>query len=49
MKDNATPTITTGNMPAATKVFIPGQTYDIRVPLRHIQVGGGEPPVFLHI
>ncbi|NVO24075.1 phosphomethylpyrimidine synthase ThiC [Donghicola mangrovi] len=48
MKDNATPQITTGAMPASCKVYEPGQIHDIRVPLRQIHVGGGEAPVSVY-
>ncbi len=45
------PTVTTGPMPASTKVFRPGTIYpDIRVPMRQISVhpSAGEPPVTVY-
>ena len=42
MKD-LVPEITTGSLPASRKVYATGQTHDIRVPLRQIDVTGEEP------
>ncbi|WP_107497654.1 phosphomethylpyrimidine synthase ThiC [Thalassobius sp. I31.1] len=42
------PKITTGNLPAARKIYVPGEIYqDIRVPMREIAVHptAGEPPL----
>jgi phosphomethylpyrimidine synthase len=46
-----TPTVTTGPLPASTKVFKPGTLYpDIRVPMREIALhpSAGEPPVTIY-
>ncbi len=46
--DFNTPDVTTGPLPASTKIFLPGDVYpDIRVPLRQIALHptSGEPPV----
>ena len=42
MKD-LVPEITTGSLPASRKVYATGQTHDIRVPLRQIDVTGEAP------
>ncbi|MFC3570490.1 phosphomethylpyrimidine synthase ThiC [Paracoccus simplex] len=46
-----TPTVTTGPLPASTKVFRPGEIHsDIRVPMRQIALhpSAGEPPVTVY-
>ncbi|MFB2552006.1 phosphomethylpyrimidine synthase ThiC [Ensifer soli] len=48
---NLTPTVTTGPLPAARKIFVPGTLHpDIRVPLREIDLHptAGEPPVAVY-
>lgn len=42
MKDTI-PTITTGPLPASTKVYLPGEIHDIRVPMRQIAVSNEDP------
>ncbi|NIZ00001.1 phosphomethylpyrimidine synthase ThiC, partial [Salipiger sp. HF18] len=42
MKDTI-PTITTGGLPASSKVYVHGQTHELRVPLREIAVTGEAP------
>jgi hypothetical protein len=34
MKDTATPTVTTGPLPASRKIHVAGDLHDIRVPMR---------------
>ncbi|MFK8254129.1 phosphomethylpyrimidine synthase ThiC [Ancylobacter terrae] len=49
--DTSTPAVSTGPLPASTKVFRPGKLYpDIRVPMREIAVhpSAGEPPVTVY-
>lgn len=51
MTSTITPTVTTGALPASTKVFKPGTIHtDIRVPMREISVhpSAGEPPVVVY-
>ncbi|MFN3636390.1 MAG: phosphomethylpyrimidine synthase ThiC, partial [Rhizobium rhizophilum] len=46
-----TPDVTTGPLPASTKIFLPGDIHpDIRVPLRQIALHptSGEPPVTVY-
>ncbi|MFC3170397.1 phosphomethylpyrimidine synthase ThiC [Paracoccus fontiphilus] len=51
MTDLSTPTVTTGPLPASTKVFKPGVLHpDLRVPMREIALhpSAGEPPVTVY-
>ena len=41
MKPN--PQITTGPMPASSKLYVPGTLHDIRVPMRRIALTGEDP------
>jgi phosphomethylpyrimidine synthase len=48
---NITPTVTTGPMPASTKIHVPGEIHpDIRVPMRSIELHptSGEPAVIVY-
>ncbi|RMD95398.1 MAG: phosphomethylpyrimidine synthase ThiC [Alphaproteobacteria bacterium] len=47
MKDTATPTVTTGPLPASRKIHVAGQMHDIRVPMREIGLTG-EPPLTVY-
>ena len=38
-------TVSTGPLPASRKLYVPGEREGVRVALREIRVGGGEPPV----
>jgi len=42
--DAPTPQISTGGLPASSKIYMHGQLHDVQVPMRQIHVGGGEAP-----
>ena len=48
MKDQPQPAITTGALPASSKVYITGTLHDIRVPMRRIELSGGEPALTVY-
>ena len=48
MKDQPQPAITTGALPASSKLYIPGTLHDIRVPMRRIELSGGEPALTVY-